>query len=663
MSNYYRQIRDLRRVSSVQVAKGYLTIKRKVLLFFALLISLSILLPVNAQALTMNRFAGSDLFQTAKAIAEQYNSGTVEDVILTTGRDFPDALSVSVLATKLRAPILLVDRKVENSTESVAYIVQHLSKTGTVHIIGGTGAVNLGFETKLKELGFIHIDRIGGNDLYDTDLLIAQKIAAVKNTPIVIASGLNFPDAMSISSVASNKGWPILLVGKDYLAADIKAYISTQQPSQVYIVGGSAVVSQALETQIRALVPNSPTTRLAGLTQFDTNIEIAKVFGLNPKNLYLSTGFQFADALAGSVLAAKTGDPIVLIDSSMPTLPPAVASYLSSLHTKNVNPNLIAFGGTAVVPDANMKSTSDLLTGTANMETIYSVADSTVTLSQYQAYTLPTTVIATLYNSSQVSKPVKWNSTVNTGITGSRVLEGTVDGYKGTAKLTIKVDATTIKTTQYGTSGLGRPLYVTAMEVPRPIKKVLVTFEIHGWDDSYARDGQVLVNMGNAAISYFTAHPNELKTTSLYVVSSANPDGLAEGWTNNGPGRCQISLGVDINRDFDFNWIKQTYVRNKTLTPFSSPEAQALKSLVLGVRPTDVIDIHGWDNTTFGSTDLCRYFQNSLGIGYSGGLSGASGYFTAWATLYARRTALIELPGPGTSQDAVINALKALCNS
>ena len=642
--------------------RGYITVKRKVTLFFATLITLSIILPLNVQAITINRLAGVDLFQTARAIAEKYNSGVVEDVILTTGNNFPDALSVSVLAAKLSAPILLVDKRVETSSEALAYITQHLSKTGTVHIIGGTGAVNSGFEAKLKELGFINIDRVGGNDLYDTNLLIAQKIAAKKSTPVVIASGLNFPDAMSISSVASNKGWPILLVGKDYLAKDIKDYILTQQPSQVYIVGGTAIVSKTLETQIRSLVPNSPTTRLAGQTQFDTNIEVAKVFGLTPKTLYLSTGLQFADALAGSVLAAKTGDPIVLIDSIIPTLPPAVASYLSGLHSKNVSPNLIAFGGTVVVPEENLKNINALLTGTAKVDSIYSVSNSSVTLSQYQAYTLPTTVTATLYNSSQVSKPVKWNGTANTSIAGSRVLEGTIDGYKGTAKITIKVDATTIKTTQYGTSGLGRPLYVTAMEVPRPTKKVLVTFEIHGWEDDYARDGQVLVNTGDAAISYFTAHPNELKTTSLYVVSSSNPDGLIEGWTNNGPGRTQISLGVDINRDFDYNWIRQTNARNKTLTPFSSPEARALQSLVLGVRPNDVIDIHGWLNTSYGSPELCRYFQQSLGISYSGGLSGAPGYFTAWATMYAQRTALIELANPRTSPDPIINALKALCN-
>ena len=127
----------------------------------------------------------------------------------------------------------------ESSSEAFDYISKHLSKSGTVHIIGGTGIIDLGFKAKLEELGFTHIDRIGGYDRYDTDVLINQKLAVVKATPVIIASGENFPDALSISSVASNKGWPILLVGKDYLAQDIKDYILKQQPSKVYIVGGT----------------------------------------------------------------------------------------------------------------------------------------------------------------------------------------------------------------------------------------------------------------------------------------------------------------------------------------------------------------------------------------------------------------------------------------
>ena len=646
--------------------KSYLAIKRKVALYFIMLLSFTIALPVNSFASTNNRLAGEDRFQTARVISEQFNPGSVQNVILVTGNNFSDALSVSVLAAKLSAPILLVNNNVATSSEAFNYLTQHLSKSGTVHIIGGTGVINKGFETKLNQLGFVNIDRIGGYERYDTNYLIAQKLAVGKNTPVVIASGETFPDALSISSVASNKGWPILLVGKDSMVQDIKNYVSKQQPSQVYITGGTGIISQAVETQIGTLVPNSQITRLAGQDQFDTNAVIVQSFGANPKNIYLSTGSDFSDALSGSVLAAKTGDPIVLIDPSKPTLPLGVASYLSELHNSNVSPNLIAFGGTAVVPEAILKSVSDLVTGTAKKDSIYSVSDSVVTLAQHQAYALPTTVVATLYNSSKVDKPVKWNvANVDTSLVGSSVLAGTIDGYPGTIKLTLQVAEPNFKNTksQYGTSGQGRPLYVTAMEVPNPKKVVLVTFELHGWDDSYKADGQVLVNMGNAAISYFTAHPNELKTTSLYVVSSANPDGLISGWTNNGPGRCQISLGVDINRDFDYHWIQRTNARNKTLAAFSSPEARALKSLVLSIHPTDVVDIHGWDNTTFGSPELCNYFQKSLGIGYRSSLSGVSGYFTSWATLYAKRTALIELQGPSTSPNDVIDALKSVCSN
>ena len=190
-------------------------------------------------AVGQSRVDGNDRFQTAKAISEQLNSGTVQDVIITSGNNFPDALSASVLAKKLNAPILLVDSNVQGSSEALIYVTQHLSKSGTVHIIGGTGIVGREFEEKLNQMGYANIDRIGGYDRYDTDVLIAQKLNVAKNTPVVIASGENFPDALSISSVASSNGWPILLVSSD-MAQEVKDFIVKNQPSKVIIVGGLA---------------------------------------------------------------------------------------------------------------------------------------------------------------------------------------------------------------------------------------------------------------------------------------------------------------------------------------------------------------------------------------------------------------------------------------
>jgi hypothetical protein len=219
-------------------------------------------------------------------------------------------------------------------------------------------------------------------------------------------------------------------------------------------------------------------------------------------------------------------------------------------------------------------------------------------------------------------------------------------------------------TTSYGTSGNGIDLKVTKIEpLVESTKVVLTTFEIHGFEDSYNKDGQVLVDIGNSLIEYFSANPEKLGGTTLYVIASANPDGLSDGWTNNGPGRCQMSKGVDINRDFDYCWVKRTNSRNKTLSPFSAPESAALRDLVINIRPNDVIDIHGWLGTTYGTASLCKYFQDAIGIGRSSGLVGVSGYFAAWAAAgYADRGVLIELPNPKTSSTSVINAFVALFN-
>ncbi|OLN26247.1 cell wall-binding repeat-containing protein [Desulfosporosinus metallidurans] len=322
---------------------------------------------VQIQGAVGNRLSGQDRFQTAKAISEQVNSGTVQDVLITSGNNFPDALSASVLAKKLNAPILLVDSSTKSSDDALKYIIDHLSKTGTVHIIGGTGIVSGDFETLLKQMSSSYnIDRIGGYDRYDTDVLIAQKLNVAKNTPVVIASGENFPDALSISSVASSKGYPILLVGSS-MSQGVMDFITNDQPSQVYIVGGNAVVSDSIKAQVQSLAPSTLITRLAGNDRFDTAGQIASTFSLNPKTLYLASGMNFPDALAGSALASITGDPIILIDPTTMAVPPAIEAYLKKLHDANIHPNIVSFGGTVVVPDAIVQNVENILNGVAQV--------------------------------------------------------------------------------------------------------------------------------------------------------------------------------------------------------------------------------------------------------------------------------------------------------
>jgi len=309
------------------------------------------------------RLAGQDQFQTARTIGEAYNSGKSANIILASGISFPDALSSSILSKKFDAPVLLVGTTVEQSSEAFNYIASHSNPDTKIYIIGGTGIINASFETELIKGGHVNIERLSGYDRYDTAMAVVDKANVESGTPVFVVSGENFPDALSVSSFAGSKQYPTLLVGQNDLSAKTKKYLTTNKPSTVYIAGGVFAVSQAIETQIKELLPTATIKRLAGNDLFDTATAIINEFSANPQTLYLANGFNFPDALAGSALAAKTGAPVLLINSNSGTLPPAVEVYLKKLRNEGSRPMVRALGGTAVVPDTLIQQVENILDG------------------------------------------------------------------------------------------------------------------------------------------------------------------------------------------------------------------------------------------------------------------------------------------------------------
>lgn len=63
---------------------------------------------------------------------------------------------------------------------------------------------------------------------------------------VCIATGNNFPDALTGSAYAANSNAPIILADKA-LSAGIMDYLKTRNSTQVTIFGGKAVVSKAIE--------------------------------------------------------------------------------------------------------------------------------------------------------------------------------------------------------------------------------------------------------------------------------------------------------------------------------------------------------------------------------------------------------------------------------
>ncbi len=211
----------------------------------------------------------------------------------------------------------------------------------------------------------------------------------------------------------------------------------------------------------------------------------------------------------------------------------------------------------------------------------------------------------------------------------------------------------------YGKSGAGRSL--TGWRIGNGKKALVLTFAIHGWEDNFPRDGQVLTDTAYVLIEELKSHPEWLRGWTVYVLPCCNPDGLLDGSSHDGQGRRTlysyndagklISQGIDLNRSFPYGYKSNTSNREYNgPRPLSSPEAQALQTLLLSVREQHseryFVDVHGWYNqiiTKSGETAL----QNAF-LAYFPHLQkeilGGGGYISAYAHSLGYHAALFEFP-------------------
>jgi putative cell wall-binding protein len=292
----------------------------------------------------VTRLAGLTRVDTALEIAKATFPVKLNHVVLATADNYPDALAGSVLAYQLNAPILLVGSTDADQEKVIQYLKGSLDQAGEVYILGDTGAVGTDMEAKIKASGFTQITRLAGTDRYETAIKIAEHLGVKTGTPVILAYGESYPDALSISSIAARMQSPIFLVPKDGLSNDIKEAIAKIMPSKVYIIGGTGVVSSAVEVQAAQLtsLDQGNIVRIGGQDRYETALAAAKYFNEAGGSLCLATGNNFPDALAGSVYAAKHNAPILLVDGSLSN------SLIEYVKARNLN-GITLFGGEGAV--------------------------------------------------------------------------------------------------------------------------------------------------------------------------------------------------------------------------------------------------------------------------------------------------------------------------
>jgi hypothetical protein len=173
-----------------------------------------------AQVVTVTRTSGPDRYATAAAVALAdfpVAERPVANVILASGENYPDGLAASSLAGAANAPVLLTQT---NSLPAVTASALASLQPTTVHIVGGTAAVSAGVRAQLTGLGYT-LNEIGGPTRYETAALISQfmrtTVAPVGTfggqRTAIIATGLNWPDALAGGAPAAAGNHPILLTG------------------------------------------------------------------------------------------------------------------------------------------------------------------------------------------------------------------------------------------------------------------------------------------------------------------------------------------------------------------------------------------------------------------------------------------------------------------
>lgn len=288
----------------------------------------------------VTRIAGVDRYTTAIEISRTAFPDPVVStpvVVVASGTDFPDALSAGPVAAALGGPLLLT-----NPLTLPAEVTAEITRLNPdmIYVVGGTGAVSAAVYTALAGLAPA-IERVWGADRYATSRAVTD-LGFDSADAVYVATGTNFPDALSAGAAAGTVPAPVLLVRGTATAADAATVklITDLGATRIEVVGGTGVISAAMFDSLDDL---APATRRAGADRITTAIEVNRAAFDTSEFVYLANAFSFPDALAGGVLA--TLDPGPLFPVTATCLPQAVRTAITDLGANEVR----LLGGTGVL--------------------------------------------------------------------------------------------------------------------------------------------------------------------------------------------------------------------------------------------------------------------------------------------------------------------------
>lgn len=183
------------------------------------------------------RIAGKDRYETSFEIAQHSRK---ENIVFASGENFPDALASASFAKSVNANLVLMGKEFNPQHQIL------LQDSLQNYVIGGKAAIN-------PELIPAKTTVIAGENRYQTSTIIAETL---RKDFVVVASGENFPDALSIAPLSMGLDAPVILTGSKALPKDTLSYLTKNRESikKVLVVGGESAIDPLVYKNIEEII-------------------------------------------------------------------------------------------------------------------------------------------------------------------------------------------------------------------------------------------------------------------------------------------------------------------------------------------------------------------------------------------------------------------------
>ncbi|MBN2848424.1 MAG: cell wall-binding repeat-containing protein [Coriobacteriia bacterium] len=193
------------------------------------------------------------------------------------------------------------------------------------------------------------VDRTSGTNRYLTAVETSKAYFGRANNA-VLCTGANFPDALAAAPLARLLKAPLLLTRQDAVDDATMDELNRLAVSDVYVIGGPDVVSNAVMNQLASEL-DMTVHRISGVDRYATSVAVANFMSSRLTGVYsvrrafFARGDNFPDALAVGPVAATAMSPIILVKTN--EVPAVVATAVDNL---NLTSGVIV-GGSDVVSD------------------------------------------------------------------------------------------------------------------------------------------------------------------------------------------------------------------------------------------------------------------------------------------------------------------------